>query len=321
MLFRSKFCAEIRTKTGTYGVPEFGTKFVRQMLEDTQPRTFSDLVRICGLSHGTDVWLGNAQELVRSGQAAISEIIACRDDIMVYLISKGLDPVKAFKIMENVRKGKGLKPEDIEDMSSHDVPDWYIASCQKIKYMFPKAHAVAYVMMSFRIAWYKLHYPAAFYATFFTVRADEFDIDLICQGRQVCLQKIEEIENKGNEATAKEKNLQTILELAVEMDLRGIPILKVDLFESQATSFTITPAGILPPFTSLQGLGETAACSIVALRAENGISSVEDLRSYAKLSKTVIEILDKHGCLQGIPEQNQLSFFAENRPALYNLSK
>jgi len=312
---------EIRTKTGTYGVPEFGTKFVRQMLEDTQPRTFSDLVRICGLSHGTDVWLGNAQELVRSGQAAISEIIACRDDIMVYLISKGLDPVKAFKIMENVRKGKGLKPEDIEDMSSHDVPDWYIASCQKIKYMFPKAHAVAYVMMSFRIAWYKLHYPAAFYATFFTVRADEFDIDLICQGRQVCLQKIEEIENKGNEATAKEKNLQTILELAVEMDLRGIPILKVDLFESQATTFTITPAGILPPFTSLQGLGETAACSIVALRAENGISSVEDLRSYAKLSKTVIEILDKHGCLQGIPEQNQLSFFAENRPALYNLSK
>jgi DNA polymerase-3 subunit alpha (Gram-positive type) len=308
---------ELRTKTGTYGIPEFGTKFVRQMLEDTQPRTFSDLVRICGLSHGTDVWLGNAQELVRSGQAAISEIIACRDDIMVYLISKGLDPVKAFKIMENVRKGKGLKAEDVEAMRSHDVPNWYIESCQKIKYMFPKAHAVAYVMMSFRIAWYKLHYPAAFYATFFTVRADEFDIDLICQGRQACLQKIEEIENKGNEATAREKNLQIILELAVEMDFRGIPILKVDLQKSEATSFMLTPQGLLPPFTSLQGLGETAARSIVALRSENGITSVEDLRISAKLSKTVIEILDRHGCLQGLPEENQLSFFAENRVALY----
>ncbi|MHB8126476.1 MAG: PolC-type DNA polymerase III [Desulfitobacteriaceae bacterium] len=302
---------EIRSKTGTYGVPEFGTKFVRQMLEDTQPKSFSDLVRISGLSHGTDVWVGNAQDLVRSGKATISEIIACRDDIMVYLIYKGLEPGRAFKIMEGVRKGKGLKAEDIVEMRSHDVPDWYIESCQKIKYMFPKAHAVAYVTMSFRIAWFKLHYPQAFYATFFSVRADEFDIDLICQGRQACLQKIEEIENKGNEASAKEKNLLTILELAIEMDFRGIPILKVKMEESHATNFLITPAGILPPFASLQGLGETAAKNIVALRDEGGISSVEDLRNQAKLSKTVIEMLDKHGSLQGIPEQNQLSFFSE----------
>jgi DNA polymerase-3 subunit alpha (Gram-positive type) len=300
---------EIRSKTGTYGVPEFGTKFVRQMLEDTQPKSFSDLVRISGLSHGTDVWLGNAQDLVRSAKATISEIIACRDDIMVYLIYKGLDPGRAFKIMEGVRKGKGLKAEDIEEMRSNDVPDWYIESCQKIKYMFPKAHAVAYVMMSFRIAWYKLYYPEAFYATFFSVRADEFDIDLICQGRLTCLQKIEEIENKGNEASAKEKNLQIILELAVEMDFRGISILKVDLEKSHETNFLITPAGILPPFTSLQGLGESAARSIVALRDEGGIATVEDLRIYAKISKTVIEILYKHGCLEGLPEQNQLSFF------------
>ncbi|MDD2234037.1 MAG: PolC-type DNA polymerase III [Desulfitobacteriaceae bacterium] len=300
---------EIRSKTGTYGIPEFGTKFVRQMLEDTQPQTFSDLVRISGLSHGTDVWLGNAQDLVCGGKATISEIIACRDDIMVYLIYKGLEPKKAFKIMEGVRKGKGLKPEDIEEMRSNNVPEWYIESCQKIKYMFPKAHAVAYVMMSFRIAWYKLYYPEAFYATFFSVRADEFDIDLICQGRQACLQKIEEIENKGNEASAKEKNLLTTLELAVEMDFRGIPILKVDLEKSHATNFLVTSAGILPPFTSLQGLGESAARSISALRDEGGITSVEDLRTHAKISKTVIEILHKHGCLQGLPEQNQLSFF------------
>lgn len=300
---------EIRSKTGTYGIPEFGTKFVRQMLEDTQPKSFSDLVRISGLSHGTDVWLGNAQELVRSGTASISDIIACRDDIMVYLIYKGLEPGRAFKIMEGVRKGKGLKQEDIEEMKAHDVPDWYIESCQKIKYMFPKAHAVAYVTMAFRIAWFKINYPEAFYATFFTVRADEFDVDLIVQGAEACRHRIEEIENKGNEATAKEKNLVTILELAVEMACRGIPLRRVDLWESDATKFQVTPVGLLPPFASLQGLGESAAKNIVMQRDEQGILSIEDLRTQAKLSKTVIEILDKHGCLKGLPEQNQLSLF------------
>ncbi|WP_206810235.1 PolC-type DNA polymerase III [Paradesulfitobacterium ferrireducens] len=300
---------EIRSKTGTYGIPEFGTKFVRQMLEDTKPKSFSDLVRISGLSHGTDVWLSNAQDLVRAGTATISEIIACRDDIMVYLIYKGLEPGRAFKIMEGVRKGKGLKPEDIEEMKAHDVPDWYIESCQKIKYMFPKAHAVAYVTMAFRIAWFKLHYPEAFYATFFTVRADEFDSDLVTQGLEACRQKIEEIENKGNEATAKEKNLVTILELAIEMFCRGINLRKVDLWESDATRFLITPSGLLPPFASLQGLGDTAARSLAVLRDEHGILSVEDLRTHPKLTKTVVEILEKHGCLQGLPESNQISLF------------
>lgn len=300
---------DIRSSTGTFGIPEFGTKFVRQMLEDTQPKSFSDLVRISGLSHGTDVWLGNAQDLVRSGTAIISEIIACRDDIMVYLIYKGLEPGRAFKIMEGVRKGKGLKPEDIEEMKSHAVPDWYITSCQKIKYMFPKAHAVAYVTMAFRIAWFKIYYPEAFYATFFTVRADEFDIELILQGKAACRDMIDMIENKGNEATAKEKNLVTILELVVEMDCRGISLRPVDLWHSDATKFLVTPTGLLPPFAAIQGLGEAAARNITVLRDSQGILSIEDLRSQAKLSKTIIEILGKLGCLEGLPEENQLSLF------------
>lgn len=301
---------DIRSSTGTFGIPEFGTKFVRQMLEDTQPKNFSDLVRISGLSHGTDVWLGNAQDLVRSGTATISEIIACRDDIMVYLIYKGLEPGRAFKIMEGVRKGKGLKPEDIDEMKDHDVPDWYIASCQKIKYMFPKAHAVAYVTMAFRIAWFKINFPEAFYATFFTVRADEFDIEVILQGKEACRKMIDEIENKGNEASAKEKNLITILELAVEMYCRGILLRPIDLWHSDATRFSVTPTGLLPPFAAIPGLGEAAARNITVLREGQGILSIEDLRVQAKLSKTIIEILGKLGCLEGLPEENQLSLFS-----------
>lgn len=300
---------DINSKTGTFGIPEFGTKFVRQMLEDTQPKTFSDLVRISGLSHGTDVWLGNAQELVRCGTAGISEIIACRDDIMVYLIYKGLEPGRAFKIMEGVRKGKGVKEEDIAEMKAKGVPDWYIDSCLKIKYMFPKAHAVAYVTMAFRIAWFKVYHPEAFYATFFTVRADEFDADLICQGLHALKRRIEEIERKGNEASAKEKNLVTILELAVEMYCRGITMRRVDLLESESTRFEITPNGLLPPFAALQGLGQAAATSIVSAREGAGFRSVEDLRVNAHLSKTVIEILENHGCLRGLPETNQISLF------------
>ncbi len=300
---------EINSKTGTYGIPEFGTKFVRQMLEDTQPKTFSDLVRISGLSHGTDVWLGNAQELVRSGTAGISEIIACRDDIMVYLIYKGLEPGRAFKIMEGVRKGKGVKEEDIDEMKSKGVPDWYIDSCLKIKYMFPKAHAVAYVTMAFRIAWFKVYYPAAFYATFFTVRADEFDANLICQGHHACRRKIEEIERKGNDASAKEKNLATILELAVEMFCRGIGMERVNLMRSEATLFKLTGQGLLPPGLALQGLGQAAANSIVGAREVSNFGSVEDLRLNARLSKTVIEILENHGCLKELPETNQISLF------------
>ncbi|NLP43052.1 MAG: PolC-type DNA polymerase III [Peptococcaceae bacterium] len=300
---------EIGVSTGTLGIPEFGTKFVRQMLEDTKPTTFSHLVRISGLSHGTNVWVGNAQDLVLNGTADISQIIACRDDIMLYLIYKGMDSGHAFKIMEQVRKGKGLKDEDIVAMRENDVPEWYIESCQKISYMFPKAHAVAYVMMAFRIAWFKIYYPEAFYATIFTVKAEEFDADLISSGIDECRKKIEEINSKGNSATQKEKNLLTILELAVEMYCRKIKMRKVDLWQSDATRFLLTPEGILPPFSALQGLGKTAAANLTKLREDNLLNSVEDLQTKGKLSKTVIEVLEKHGCLKGLPVKNQISLF------------
>ncbi|MFA6808294.1 MAG: PolC-type DNA polymerase III [Eubacteriales bacterium] len=300
---------EIGCKTGTLGIPEFGTKFVRQMLEDIQPKTFSHLVRISGLSHGTNVWLGNAQDLILNGIADISQIIACRDDIMLYLIIMGLDNSHAFNIMENVRKGKGLKTEDIEAMQAHNVPNWYIESCQKIKYMFPKAHAVAYVTMAFRIAWFKINYPEVFYATFFTVRADEFDADIIIGGLDKCKKVLKEIDDKGLSVTQKEKNLHTILEIAIEMYCRNIKLRRVNLWESDAEKFLITKDGLLPPFSALQGLGDAAAKSLVDLRNKKVIKSIEDLRNRGKLSKTVIEVLQNHGCLSGLPEENQLSLF------------
>jgi DNA polymerase III subunit alpha, Gram-positive type len=300
---------QLGAKVGTFAIPEFGTKFVRQMLEDTQPKTFSQLVRISGFSHGTDVWLNNAQNLIKDGTAKLSEAISARDDIMVYLIHKGVEPGKAFKIMESVRKGKGVKPEDAEDMRKNNVPEWYVESCQKIKYMFPKAHAVAYVMMAFRIAWFKVYHPAAFYATYFTVRATDFDAQLITQGEYIIRTKMTELERKGNAVTAKEKSLLTILEVALEMILRGIPLKKVDLYNSDATKFLIEKDGLLPPLASLQGLGENAANNIVSVRGELPFSSLEDLRNRARVSKTVIEILRDYGCLHHMPESDQTVLF------------
>ncbi len=306
---------QIRSPMASYAIPEFGTKFVRQMLEDTRPTTFSELVRISGFSHGTDVWLNNAQDLIKEGICQLNEAISARDDIMIYLIYRGLEPKRAFKIMEGVRKGKGVKPEDEEYMKEKNVPEWYIGSCKKIKYMFPKAHAVAYVMMAFRIAYFKVYYPKAFYATYFTVRADEFDADIIVQGAGAVRAKIEDIENRlksdaKKDVTTKEKNLQTILEVALEMYERGIGMKRVSLEESQATRFLITEEGVLlPPFASLQGLGDTAAHNIVRARSEKPFSSVEDLRTRAKLSKTIIDIMQNHGCLNGLPETDQMALF------------
>jgi len=300
---------DIRSQVGTYGVPEFGTRFVRQMLEDTKPTTFSELVRISGFSHGTDVWLNNAQDLIRSGTAKTSEAISTRDDIMVYLMHQGLDPQAAFKIMEDVRKGKGVKPDYEEIMRQNQVPDWYIESCKKIKYMFPKAHATAYVTMAFRIAWFKVNYPEAFYATFFSVRADEFDADLISKGVKTVWETIEDIEAKGNEASQKEKNQVTILEVALEMFQRGIKLRPVSLEESAATEFRITPQGILPPFASLQGLGITAAQNLVEARNERPFTSWDDIRVRGRASKTVIDILAAHGSLHNLPETSQMSLF------------
>ncbi len=230
---------QIGSNQGSFGIPEFGTKFVRQMLEDTKPKTFSELVRISGLSHGTDVWLNNAQDIIRTKQAVLNEVISTRDDIMVYLIQKGLDSSLAFKIMEKVRKGKGLQPEDIVEMKSHNVPEWYIDSCQKIKYMFPKAHAVAYVLMAIRIAYFKVYYPIHYYATYFSVRADEFDVKLAKSGSKALKEKISEISEKGVQASPKEKGLLTVLELALEMVERGFQFKNVDLYRSDATKFIV----------------------------------------------------------------------------------
>lgn len=300
---------QIRTNMGTLGIPEFGTKFVRQMLEDTKPTTFAELVQISGLSHGTDVWLNNAQELIRSGTCKLSEVIGCRDDIMVYLIYKGLEPSRAFKIMESVRKGKGVNEEDQEEMRRNNVPDWYIDSCQKIKYMFPKAHATAYVMMAVRIAYFKVHHPLEFYATYFSVRADDFDIPLMAKGSSAIRQKIEEIEEKGHDAQPKEKALLTVLEMALEMVERGFRFLNVDLYKSDATKFLIEGNALRAPFNAMPGLGTNAAISLVKAREEGEFLSKEDLLTRAKISKTILEYLEEQGALQGLPESNQLSLF------------
>ncbi|WP_371369050.1 DNA polymerase III PolC-type [Sporomusa rhizae] len=301
---------QLNSTVATFGIPEFGTKFVRQMLEDTKPKTFSELVRISGFSHGTDVWLNNAQDLIKNGTAKLSEAISARDDIMVYLIHKGVEPSVAFKIMEGVRKGKGIKPDDVEKMRAQNVPDWYIESCQKIKYMFPKAHAVAYVMMAFRIAYCKIHYPLAFYASYFTVRADDFDADLIVKGEKVIKAELTALEEKGNAMSTKEKSIHTILEMAYEMYLRGFSFSKVDLYKSDAAKFQIVENGLLPPLGSLQGVGGSAAQNIVAARKNTTFSSIEDLRSRSRVSKTVIDILKKHGCLEGLDDTNQIMLFA-----------
>ncbi|MCL4516026.1 MAG: PolC-type DNA polymerase III [Firmicutes bacterium] len=303
---------QVGSNVGTYGVPEFGTKFVRGILESTRPKTFSDLVRISGFSHGTAVWAGNAEELIKGGTATLAEAISTRDDIMLYLLYRGLPPKTAFKIMEQVRKGKGLKKEDEEVMKAHNVPDWYIDSCKKIQYMFPKAHAVAYVTMAYRIAYFKVRYPGAFYSTYFTVRADEFDADLVIKGLETVNRSMEEIERKGNDATAKEKNLFTILEVVREAMARNVRFLPVDLYESDARKFLLRDDGkaLLPPLASLQGLGDAAARTIVEARQKAPFTSVEDLRVRSRLSKTVIEVLRAHGCLKGIPETDQMTLFA-----------
>jgi DNA polymerase-3 subunit alpha (Gram-positive type) len=300
---------QILCKTGTLGIPEFGTKFVRQMLEETKPSTFSELVQISGLSHGTDVWLNNANELIANGTCVLKDVIGCRDDIMVYLIYKGLEPSLAFKIMESVRKGKGLPDDWIEEMKNNDVPDWYIGSCLKIKYMFPKAHAAAYVLMAVRIAYFKVHHPIFFYAAYFTVRADDFDVEAMVRGSKALKTKIEEISAKGLDASTKEKNLQTVLELALEMCERGLSFQKIDLYRSSATDFLVEGDTLIPPFNSIAGLGTNAALNIVKAREDGEFLSKEDLQQRAKLSKTIIEYLDDQGCLEGLPDANQLSLF------------
>ncbi len=302
---------DIGSNLGTYGVPEFGTKFVRQMLEDTKPKTFSELVRISGLSHGTDVWLGNAQTLIQEGITDLSHSICARDDIMIYLISKGVEAGHSFKIMESVRKGKGLKPEDEEAMIAADVPQWYIDSCKKIKYMFPKAHAVAYVTMGFRVAYYKVHHPKAFYIAYFSVRADDFDASIMAHGMQVARNAMQELidKKKNNTISPKEENVIPILEICIEMYARGFTFAPIDLYKSHAVNFLECDEGIRPPLNALPGLGENAAKSIQEAREQEPFKTIEDLRKRTSITRTNIELLQANHCLDDLPESDQVTIF------------
>lgn len=301
---------DIGCEIGTLGLPELGTRFVQQVLIEARPRTFADLLQVSGLTHGTDVWLGNAQELIRDGVCDISEVIGTRDGIMLVLIQKyGLEKAQAFKIMEDVRKGKGLKPEYEEDMKAHGVPDWYIASCKKIKYMFPKAHAAAYVMSAIRLGWYKIHMPLVFYAAFFSAAPGGFDAEIVMRGRSGIKKVLGEISEKGNDITQKDASLASTLQLANEALARGINFLPVSFDKSDAFAFLPEDGKIRLPFSSLSGVGDTVAQSIARVRDEGNVLSVEELRIRAKLSKSVIEVLQNHGALDGLSATNQITFF------------
>ncbi len=305
--------------TGSCGIPEFGTAFTRQMLIDTQPKNFNTLLRLSGFSHGTDVWLGNAKDLILSGTASVTDAIGCRDDIMLYLISMGCDELRSFKFMEAVRKGvihKGKSwPEGIEEeMREHGIPEWYIESCRKIKYLFPKAHAVAYVMMAFRIAWFKVHEPLAFYAAYFSIRAKAVDATCMCLGMDTVKDKMKEIKGKENPTDVEEK-MYTTLEMCYEFYLRGFTFAKMDLFQMQATRFGVDweKKSLMPPFTSLPGLGEAAAeATVEQLKARGGqpFISVEEVASCCnKLSLTQLEQLKFMGAMDGLPETSQITLF------------
>lgn len=296
-------------KCGTFGVPEFGTRFVREMLVETLPKTFEELVRISGLSHGTNVWTNNAQDLVKDGIVTLSEAICTRDDIMTYLISKGLPAQNSFKIMESVRKGKGLKEDQEALMRENGVPDWYIDSCKKIEYMFPKAHAVAYVTMAFRIAWFKVHIPLAYYAAFFSIRADEFDSEIMIAGKQKVREKMAEIKALGNEAAKKDENMYPVLEIVLEMYERGFNFLPIDLYKSDAIKFKIEDGAIRPPLNSIAGMGQIAALGIQEARTNGEFISKADIKKRAKIGDAAIALLEKFGCVEGMSETNQMSLF------------
>ena len=296
-------------KTGSIAVPEFGTRFTREMLSDVKPETFDTLIRLSGFSHGTDVWLGNAKDLILGGTAAIDEVIGCRDDIMLFLIEQGVDDAVAFDIMESVRKGRGLKPPWKAAMEQCGVPSWYIESCQKIKYLFPKAHAVAYVMMAFRIAWFKVHWPLAFYSAYFTVRAKAFDAAFMCRGVDVVRAKIDEILKNPNPPPVEEAMLVT-LEVCYEMHLRGFAFGEIDLYKSDAQKFLLEGDSLLPPFIAVAGLGEAAALDIVNYRKDGPFLSIEDLQARCpKVSSAHIEQLRQLGVLEALPDTSQVSLF------------
>lgn len=300
---------------GCLGIPEFGTDFVIQMVVDTKPQTLSDLIRISGLSHGTDVWLNNAQELIRSGKATISTAICTRDDIMTYLINKGLDSEESFTIMERVRKGTVAKgkckewPEFKKDMAEHDVPDWYIWSCEKIKYMFPKAHAAAYVMMAYRIAYCKINYPLAYYGAYFGIRADAFSYEIMCQGKEKLQYYIDDYNRRSATLSKKEQDTMKDMHIVQEMYARGYEFLPIDIYRAKATKFQIIDGKLMPPFSSIDGMGEKAAEAVEEAAKDGPYLSRDDFRQRTKASKTVIDYMGDLGLLGDLPESNQLSLF------------
>lgn len=296
-------------KLGSLGIPEFGTDFVIQMLIDTNPQSFSDLVRISGLSHGTDVWLGNAQTLIQDGKATISTAICTRDDIMTYLIGMGMESELSFTIMESVRKGKGLKPEWEQAMTEHQVPDWYIWSCKKIKYMFPKAHAAAYVMMAWRIAYCKVFHPLAYYAAFFSIRATSFSYELMCQGKEKLNYVLADFERRKESLTKKEQDTIKDMKIVQEMYARGFTFIPMDLFTAQAHAFQIIDGKLMPALDTIEGLGDKAAEAVVEAAKDGPFLSKDDFRQRTKVSKTVIDLMDDLGILGELPESNQLSLF------------
>ena len=294
---------------GSLGIPEFGTEFVIQMLLDTKPQCLSDLIRISGLGHGTDVWLGNAQTLILEGTATISSAICCRDDIMIYLINKGVDSALSFTIMESVRKGKGLKPEWEEAMKEKDVPDWYIWSCKKIKYMFPKAHAAAYVMMAWRIAYCKINYPLAYYASYFSIRASAFSYEIMCQGQQHLENVMTDYKRRSDSLSKKEQDSYKDMKIVQEMYARGFEFTPIDIFSAHSRNFQIVDGKLMPSLNSIDGLGEKAADAIVEAAKDGPFLSKDDFRQRTKVSKTIVDLMDSLHLLGNLPESNQISLF------------
>ena len=294
---------------GSFGIPEFGTKFVRSMLDDTKPEKFADLVRISGFSHGTDVWLGNARDYIKDGTATMQNAISTRDDIMNYLILKGVPAIEAFTIMEKVRKGKGVTDEEAELMMKHDTPQWYVDSCRKIKYMFPRAHAVAYVTMAYRIAWFKVYYPWAFYAAHLTTKIDDFNWNVVKEGISGILSRIDELAAKGKNATTKEEGEISVLEICYEMLARGYEFKNPSFADSHALRFSTDDKRVVVPIRALNGVGENCANIVVEEYNRMPFQTIEEVQLRGKVNKSAIEVFRENGLLNGLPESNQMTLF------------